>query len=176
MASLFGHGIVGFTLAKVIDIHHARLLVLLAIGSAILPDFDVIAFNFGIPYLHPLGHRGFSHSILFAVLWAIIIMLVFGKRNKTTWFIVIFLATLSHGVFDAMTSGGKGVGFLIPFNNDRFFFPFRAIKVSPIGIREFFSEWGLQVLYSEFKYIFVPCFLIFGVRLFMSRIKINSNS
>ena len=55
MASVFGHGIVGFTLAKLIDTKNAKLLVLLAIGSTILPDIDVIAFNFGIPYSHPLG-------------------------------------------------------------------------------------------------------------------------
>jgi len=154
-------------LAKLIDTKQAKLLVFLAISSAILPDLDVIAFNFGIPYSHPFGHRGFSHSIVFAALWAIILMLAFGKRNKVTWFFVIFLSTISHGVLDAMTSGGRGVGFLIPFNNNRFFFPFRGIKVSPIGVEKFFSEWGLQVLFSEFKYIFIPCFLIFGVRLFI---------
>ena len=173
MASVFGHGIVGFTLAKLIDVQKAKLLVFLAIGSAILPDLDVISFNFGIHYLHPLGHRGFSHSVIFALLWAIILMFVFGKRNKITWFFVIFLSTISHGVLDAMTSGGRGVGFLIPFNNDRFFFPFRGIKVSPIGVREFFSEWGLQVLFSELKYIFVPCFLIFGVRLIILKLNMR---
>ncbi len=160
MASLFGHGIVGFTLAKLIDVQNAKLLVFLAIGSAILPDLDVIAFNFGISYLHPLGHRGFSHSIVFALLWAIVLMLVFGKRSKLKWFFVIFLSTISHGVLDAMTSGGRGVGFFIPFNNERFFFPFRTIKVSPIGIDKFLSEWGLQVIFSELKYIFIPCFII----------------
>ncbi len=167
MASIFGHSIVGFTLAKVIDVHHAKFLVFFAIGSAILPDADVIAFLLEIPYTHPLGHRGFSHSIVFALLWAILLMFTIGKQHKRIWFWVIFLATMSHGVLDAMTSGGKGVGFLIPFNNERFFFPFREIKVSPIGIEDFFSTWGLQVLYSEFKYIFIPCFVVFLVRYFV---------
>ncbi len=167
MASLFGHGIVGFTLAKLIDIRNAKLLILFAIGSAILPDFDVVGFKLDIPYASPLGHRGFSHSILFAVLWAVIVMFIFGKQYKKIWFGVIFLSTISHGVLDAMTSGGKGVGFFIPFNNERFFFPFREIKVSPIGISEFFSNWGLEVIYSEFKYIFIPCFIVFLVRFFV---------
>ncbi len=160
MASLFGHGIVGFTLAKVIDIKQAKWLVMFAIGSAILPDLDVIAFNFGIPYSHPLGHRGFTHSILFAFLWAIVLAFTIGRRNKIIWFLVIFLSTISHGILDAMTSGGRGVGFFIPFDNARFFFPFRKIQVSPIGVEKFFSEWGLQVIYSEFKYIFIPCSII----------------
>jgi len=160
MASLFGHGIVGFTVARVIDVKNIKWLVAFAIGSSMLPDLDVITFNFGIPYSHPFGHRGFTHSILFGLIWAIVLIFVLGKKNKTTWFLVIFLSTISHGVLDAMTSGGRGVGFLIPFNNTRFFFPFRKIQVSPIGVEEFFSDWGLQVIYSEFKYILIPCGII----------------
>lgn len=160
MASIFGHGIVGFTLAKVIDTQNLKWLILAAVVSTILPDFDVISFKIGIAYEHPLGHRGFTHSILFAFLWAIGLMFLLGKSNKIIWFFVIFSSTLSHGLFDAMTSGGRGVGFFIPFNNDRFFLPFRSIKVSPIGVEKFFSEWGLKVVLSEFRYIFLPCFII----------------
>jgi len=88
----------------------------------------------------------------------------FGKKDKGVWFTVIFLSTISHGLLDAMTSGGKGIGFFIPFNNERLFFPFREIVVSPIGIKKFFSEWGLQVIFSEVKYIIIPCILILLVR------------
>jgi inner membrane protein len=164
MASVFGHSIVGYTLSKTIDHKNTKWLVILAIFSTILPDFDVIGFKFSIPYAHPLGHRGFTHSVLFAVVWALLLMSILGKQNKKLWFLVIFLSTLSHGILDAMTTGGKGVGFLIPFNNDRFFFPFQVIKVSPLGFQKFFSEWGIQVIFSEFKYIMLPCFIIFGIR------------
>src|SRR5438477_13211390 len=34
---------------------------------AMLPDADVIAFAFGIPYEHPFGHRGATHSFVFAL-------------------------------------------------------------------------------------------------------------
>lgn len=163
MASIFGHAVVGVTLSKIIDNKNLKWLLLAAIFSTILPDFDVVGFRLGIPYEAPLGHRGFTHSILFAVLWALLLMYVFGKQNKMVWFIVIFLSTVSHGILDAMTSGGEGVGFLIPFNNSRFFFPFRGIEVSPMGVKSFFSEWGLKVLFSEFKYIMLPCFLVLFV-------------
>src|SRR5215468_1372822 len=43
-----------------------RLLLAGVVGS-ILPDFDVIAFRFGIPYEDQFGHRGFSHSFFFAI-------------------------------------------------------------------------------------------------------------
>ena len=160
MASLFGHGLVGYTLSKIVDSKSNKLLLFLAIGSAILPDIDVIAFNFGIPYNHPMGHRGFSHSIVFAILWAILIALVLRKQKKHVVFSVIFLSTLSHGILDALTTGGKGVGFLIPFSDERFFFPLKIIKVSPIGISKFFSEWGMRVILSELKYIAIPCILV----------------
>ncbi|WP_339893171.1 metal-dependent hydrolase [uncultured Algibacter sp.] len=160
MASIFGHGVVGFTITKLIDNKQTKWLLLAAIFSAILPDFDVIAFKLGIAYQHPLGHRGFTHSILFALLWALVLMFTMGKKNKLIWFSVIFLSTLSHGIFDAMTSGGLGVGFFIPFNNDRFFFSFREILVSPLGIKKFFSAWGMQVILSEIKYIVFPSLLI----------------
>ncbi|BAO74942.1 putative membrane protein [Winogradskyella sp. PG-2] len=67
-----------------------------------------------------------------------------------------------------MTSGGKGVGFFIPFENSRYFFPFREIKVSPIGVERFFSEWGVNVLLSELKYIGIPCFIVLAV-MFIAR-------
>ena len=163
MASIFGHGILAFTISKVIDKQDLKLLMFLAIISSILPDADVLAFSFGIPYEHMLGHRGFTHSIVFAIIWALLLTFAFSKTKRIVFFVVLCLSTVSHGILDAMTSGGEGVGFLIPFNSERYFFPFRGIKVSPIGIEKFVSEWGLQVLLSELKYIVIPCFLVLCV-------------
>ena len=170
MASVFGHAVVGLTLTRLLDTKNTKWLLLFAVISTILPDADVLGFKFGIPYMHPFGHRGFTHSIVFALLWAIVLLLIFGKQKKLLWFLVIFFSTLSHGILDAMTSGGRGVGFFIPFNSERFFFPWRNIKVSPLSVQDFFSEWGIAVILSEIKYIFVPCLLIFvSIRLIKSR-------
>ena len=47
----------------------------LALGAfcSVLPDAEVLAFSLGIPCAHPLGHRGATHSIAFAVFagWAV---------------------------------------------------------------------------------------------------------
>ncbi|MFH6772431.1 metal-dependent hydrolase [Gaetbulibacter aestuarii] len=171
MPSIFGNGMVGYTIAKVSQDKNLKILVVAAVLSAMLPDIDVITFAFGIPYGSPFGHRGFTHSILFALLWALILMYFIGKDQKRLWFFVIFLSTVSHGILDAMTTGGRGVGFLIPFDLTRYFFPLRIIKVSPIGIINFFSEWGFQVVISELKYVFLPCFFIFGLRFFIKTLK-----
>tara|TARA_R110000868_G_scaffold63482_1_gene191537 strand:+ start:3460 stop:3975 length:516 start_codon:yes stop_codon:yes gene_type:complete len=171
MASIFGHSVVGYTITKSINSRQTKWLLLAAIFSAILPDFDVIGFKMGIPYMSPFGHRGFTHSIVFALLWASLLMITLGKENKKLWFLVIFLSTVSHGILDAMTTGGMGVGFFIPFDNDRFFFPFQVIKVSPLGIKKFFSEWGIQVIFSEFKHIFIPCSLILLILYVFKKLK-----
>lgn len=174
MASIFGHGLVAYTVAKVVDSKSSKLLIFLAIGSSILPDLDVLGFSFGVEYLHPLGHRGFTHSILFALLWSGLLAFFFGKSRKLIFAVVLFLSTVSHGLLDAMTSGGKGVGFFIPFDNSRYFFPFREIKVSPIGVEKFFSEWGIRVILSEIKYIAIPCGIILLIHYFISK-KLTSN-
>lgn len=160
MASAFGHALVGYTFSKVLDKNQSRVLIILAIISSIIPDADVVSFKLGIPYEHWLGHRGLTHSILFSVTWAILLTVVFGKSRKMIFFIVLFLATISHSLLDAMTTGGEGVGFLIPFNDSRYFLPFSPIKVSPIGIERFFSKWGWKVICSEFIWIGIPCLVV----------------
>jgi inner membrane protein len=72
----------------------------------------------------------------------------------------LFLATASHGFLDAMTDGGLGVAFFSPFDNHRYFFPWRPIRVSPIGIGRFFSPRGLDVLQSELLWIWLPAGLL----------------
>jgi len=141
---------------------------------AVLPDADVVGFAFGIPYEHVLGHRGLSHSLVFAaVLATTVVALAFrserftASRMKLWWY--FFVATVSHGVLDAMTTGGLGVAFLAPFNDSRFFFPFRPILVSPIGVGRFFSEWGLAVIRSEVLWIWLPSAVLAGAMLVFRR-------
>jgi inner membrane protein len=43
-----------------------------------------------------------------------------------------------------------------PFSNERYFFPWRPIEVSPIGVGSFFSEWGLRVIGSELRWVWLP--------------------
>lgn len=160
MASVFGHALVGVTLSKVLDKNQVKLLLVLAMISAVLPDIDVLAFKLGYAYEHWLGHRGLTHSIFFAVVWSGVLSLLLGKSNKKIFFIVLSLATISHAILDAMTTGGLGVGFFIPFENTRYFFGCRPIQVSPIGISKFFSEWGIRVILSELLWVGIPCTLI----------------
>lgn len=155
MASVFGHLVAGFTISKLTKWKAPMALTTLATLSAFLPDADVVSFQFGIAYEHWAGHRGFTHSILFAVLWGAICAFFFKQRLLA--FITIMLATLSHPLLDGLTTGGLGCAFFFPFDNDRYFLPWRVIKVSPIGIDRFLSERGMQVIWSELLWVGIPC-------------------
>ncbi|HEX7153039.1 MAG TPA: metal-dependent hydrolase [Thermoanaerobaculia bacterium] len=127
--------------------------------AAILPDADVAAFAVGIPYGHPLGHRGFTHSIVFAVLVAALATLLLRPPKRLPAFTFLFLCTMSHAVFDALTNGGLGVAFFSPFDNRRYFFPWQPIEVSPIGAA-FFSRRGMSVLLSEVLWVWTPLIVV----------------
>ena len=131
---------------------------LLGAAFAVVPDLDGIGFWLGVPYESALGHRGFSHSIVFAALLASVGLLAFRDASvgRARIWLFLFLATVSHGVLDAMTSGGGGVAFFAPFQNERYFFPWRPILVSPMSIRRFFTERGVRVLASEMVWVWIP--------------------
>ncbi len=137
-------------------------LTAVACVASILPDADAIAFWLGVPYDSPLGHRGFTHSLCFAALVALGGALLAARLGAppATVFAVVFIATASHGVLDALTTGGMGVAFYSPFSNARFFLPWRVIAVSPIGVTPFLSARGARVLRSELAWIWAPAALI----------------
>ena len=162
MASAFSHAIAAAAIGSVATTspQPARYW-LLGMTCAVLPDADVIAFAVGIPYDHVLGHRGLSHSLAFAaVLAAIVVAAAFrGERHasmRVRLWSYFFAATASHGVLDAMTTGGLGVAFLAPVDDSRFFLPWRPILVSPISIARFFTERGVAVIRSEAVWIWLP--------------------
>ncbi|HWB62994.1 MAG TPA: metal-dependent hydrolase [Chitinophagales bacterium] len=167
MASAFSHAIASIALGKASFIKKTDTKFwVLAAFCAVIPDADVIGYKMGVPYDSMYGHRGFTHSLFFAALLAVIVVYFFYKEEKpfsSRWWVLtgfFFVATASHGVLDAMTTGGRGVAFFAPFSDARYFFPFRPIKVSPIGVTRFFSQWGLEVLKSEFVWIWIPSFII----------------
>ena len=51
--------------------------------AAVLPDADVLAFALHIPYADAFGHRGASHSLLFALVLAVLaaVLAFFGSRR-----------------------------------------------------------------------------------------------
>ena len=88
-----------------------------------------------------------------------------ARTSQPDWrlFLWFTAVTASHGLLDALTNGGRGIGFFAPFSNHRYFFPWRPIQVSPIGVG-FFSSRGLRVLASEAGWIWLPSAIIAAFR------------
>ena len=133
---------------------------LLAAGvlGAVLPDADVVAFKLGIAYADAFGHRGASHSMTFALLLGALAAAL-ARPLRTTparAFAFVALATVSHPLLDAVTTGGLGVALLWPLSSERFFAPWQVIAVSPISLSRFLGERGLAVLRSEALWVWLP--------------------
>ncbi|MBN5031882.1 metal-dependent hydrolase [Stenotrophomonas maltophilia] len=146
-----------------------RLLVA-GVIAAMLPDADVLAFALHIPYADAFGHRGASHSLLFAGVLAALaaVLAFFGSRRpwsagvRQPWLastvqaaVFVFVCAASHPLLDAMTSGGLGVALAWPWSEHRFFAPWRPIRVSPFA-PQFFSARGLATLLSELRWVWLP--------------------
>jgi inner membrane protein len=162
MASAFSHALVALTLGQAVRNRFIQRPVLwLGAACSIVPDLDVLGMYAGIGYGDLWGHRGLTHSLLFALLLSVTVVTVCFRHEpaKTAAVIGLYLfgCTASHGMLDALTDGGLGVAFFAPFDTSRYFFPVRPVAVSPIGIREFFSDQGLRVLISEATWIGLPC-------------------
>ena len=139
----------------------------LSIACSLLPDADVMGYHWlYIPSYQFFGHRGFFHSPFFAALLSISIVGIFFRKevifSKQWWRYVIYFFILgaSHGLLDAMTNGGNGIALLSPMTNERYFFPWTPIEVSPLSIKRFFSQRGVTVLTSELVWVWAPLFFI----------------
>ncbi|MBF0623369.1 MAG: metal-dependent hydrolase [Magnetococcales bacterium] len=139
----------------------SRRFLALTMVCGLLPDADVAAFHLGISYEHVFGHRGFFHSLTFALLVGVAAALWYRRSwrlGAAGWRLALFFGavTASHGLTDALTNGGLGIALLSPWETTRFFFPWTPIQVSPLGIRSFFSPDGLAAVVSELRWICLP--------------------
>ncbi|MGE8236406.1 MAG: metal-dependent hydrolase [Stenotrophomonas indicatrix] len=138
--------------------------------AAMLPDADVLAFALHVPYADAFGHRGASHSLLFAGVLAVLatLLALFGSRRPWSAPLCqprlastvqaaafVFVCAASHPLLDALTSGGLGVALAWPWSEHRFFAPWRPIRVSPFA-PQFFSARGLATLLSELRWVWLP--------------------
>ncbi|MCC2548639.1 metal-dependent hydrolase [Hymenobacter sp. BT175] len=160
MPTVFTHAVVALGAARVLHARpQPRRLWLLTALCAILPDFDAVTFKLGIPYASMWGHRGFTHSVAFALLTGLVVAGIGWRQaprsqwwQRAGW---LALATLSHPLLDMLTNGGLGVALWAPLSAERYFFPVHPVRVSPIG-GGFFSARGVATMLSEFTWLWLP--------------------
>ena len=144
--------------SRVID----RRLMIAGVVASVIPDLDVIGLRAGIAYEDVAGHRGITHSLVFAVLLGLIAL--FWTRSlrasRTSAFLFVSISAASHGLLDMLTNGGLGVALFWPFSDARYFFPERVIEVSPLRVRRVFGEAGARVFASEILWVWLPAVAI----------------
>jgi inner membrane protein len=140
----------------------SRRLLLAGAAASIMPDLDVVAFKLGIAYADAFGHRGASHSVAFALLLGLLALACAPllRTTRVAAFLFVALSTLSHAVLDMFTDGGLGVALWWPVSPERLFAAWRVIEVSPIGVSRFLTGRGLEVLLSEFVWVWLPCITV----------------
>ena len=145
-----GHLAMGLCGAR---LHHRRrpTLVEAALWSALsfLPDADVGAFAY-VAYSHALGHRGAAHSFAFAAATGALVgvgaYLAGAPRRALRLASFVALVVASHGLLDAMTDGGLGIGLLWPFDDHRYWAPWRPLPVAPFTPGSAISEMPLPFM------------------------------
>ena len=167
MASL-GHIAVGVAASRIYraerPAHRAPLASLLFWSAlSFLPDADVIGFSFGVEYGDAWGHRGATHSFVFAIVLGAIIgaLAPIVRRPALRTGLTAILVLASHPLLDTLTNGGLGCALFWPFDLTRYFAPWRPIPVSPIGLG-YLSVYGMLVAIFE-AVVFSPLFW-FGLR------------
>lgn len=139
----------------------APRLVLAGMAAAMLADADVAMFKLGIDYAHAFGHRGASHSLLFALACGLLAACCARtlKSPPIATLLFVALSAASHPLLDMLTDGGLGVALFWPWSDARHFAPWRVIEVSPFANR-FFSARGVEVLLSEVRWVWLPTALL----------------
>ena len=139
---------------------------LLSVLCSVLPDADVIGFAFDVPYAHFFGHRGFFHSLSFALILGVTSACLFPREapflSRQWWLLAAYFCALScsHGVLDACTQGGLGVALLSPFDATRYRFSFAPFEAAPLSVQHMFTPWGLRVLRMEVLFLWLPALLV----------------
>lgn len=171
MPTIFTH--IAVPLALGLGLGHrliSRRLLLAGVVAAVLPDLDVVGFRFHIAYGDAFGHRGFSHSLMFALMigLAAACFAPLLRSGRATTFAFVAFATMSHGLLDMFTNGGLGVALWWPFSTQRLFAAWQVIEVAPIGLARLLSGRGLVVVRSELLWVWLPavltCASIWAVR------------
>lgn len=129
-------------------------LTLAGAACAVLPDADFLLYVLHIDaYSGTYGHRGFTHSIGFALLVGALGALLAGRDPlRSRWLTAVYLAlcTLSHPLIDGLFDRGICNAWLWPLDGARHCLPWRPIPMQGVPL------FGLGRLGQELVWIGLP--------------------
>jgi inner membrane protein len=155
MATSYTHAIAGLGIAQLyVPRRRVWLYWTLSALLPVLPDLDVFS---SAAYGSVLGHRGFTHSLPFA-LWVafLVASLTFRLLQANLWALtgVFFACMASHAVLDAMTRGGADIPFFWPVADQRYG-NWGPIPVSDLAF-EIPDPRRSRALRSEMLWVWLP--------------------
>jgi len=162
VASLFTHAYAAVALAAIAAPRAGfRKSLALGVASSVLPDADMLGYYLGVPYSSLFGHRGLTHSFFFALAWTLLLVWLARrdplKPGEKSWRgVYLFLCIVSHGILDGLTTGHHGVAFFAPFDAGRYVLPGNVIPISPLGVQNFFTPRGWDIIKAEFLIVWLP--------------------
>jgi inner membrane protein len=141
---------------------------------AVMPDADflLVALRFD-SYSGTYGHRGFTHSLGFALAVGLLAMLWPGapsqaQRRRSVVGFYLALCTVSHPLLDGLIDVGICNAWWWPLDGARHCLPWRPVPMQGVAL------WGWKRLGLEALWIGVPLVLVacggFGLRLVRRRL------
>ncbi len=160
---LLGASVVAAVLPAPVSVRYAKPLLFGAV-LANTPDFD-----FALVFLlnSDKWHRGFTHSIMFAVLIAMMFIAYRGRR-KFREALAYGLAFASHFVLDFVTTKeGGGLELFFPFSDGRFGLRWFGLSEMPSKVSVFEILQNLTIEFALFASLLI---FILGLRKMMLRL------
>jgi inner membrane protein len=158
MATVYTHAVVGLGLARCYTVRPMPWLYWgLAAAVAVIPDLDIFS---PAPYSTPLGHRGITHSLLFAFALSMLAATAAYRRCDIPWrslAALLFIIAATHGLLDAMTATGIGIPLFWPVGDcygGRG--PLLASDINP----EWYYPWHSDALGVELYWVWIPLGLL----------------
>ena len=169
MPSIFAHAVAGAALGSACSPPHATRRVWIAAAvCAALPDIDALGRPFGnLRYEAAFGgHRGFTHSLVFAA--ALGALVAWGFFRESRWrpvhprlWATLAVATASHGFLDALSTIGNGVAFWAPFSWTHYAFVWRPLGEIGPGPRG--PERLLAIVGNELLWVGLPALIVVAI-------------
>ncbi|MDU6453653.1 MAG: metal-dependent hydrolase [Enterobacter hormaechei] len=115
-----------------------------------------------------LGTKVIPPRLLFAgIVLAMLLCVLAGRcwfrASLTRCWLFLTVSLLSHSLLDSITTGGKGVGWLWPWSDERFFAPWQVIKVAPFALSRYATPYGHEVIISELLWVWLPGMVLMGL-------------
>jgi len=169
MATDYSHAVAGLGLARLYAAEPMPWAYWgLAVVLPIVPDIDVFS---SAAYGTWLGHRGFTHSLIFALLLGIAAAGVTFRYFRVNWWslaALFFLMIASHGLLDALTRGGEGIPFFWPLGNR--YGNWGLMPMSDIAL-ELPDPRYSRAIRGELLWLWLPTGLLVGVGMVYRRLK-----